>query len=135
MKHKGSKFPYEDKRNSELINAFRKEMASCSRIVMGDIFKNVVRYPCSRFWVSEERAAIVISAMLNGSGGCVGKCKMAMYSELLARVKRIIKENPHLPLSKAVFFAVNSPAPMFYLSPGQAKSIINSIRFSKSRPL
>lgn len=134
MKHKGSEFPYKSERDAELMRVFRREMASCRHIVIKDIFKRVAESACSRFWVTEERAAIVLTDMMNGKFHCVGKCKAEMYKELYARFIRLKESNPYLPFSKLVFFSVNSPAPKFYLSCSQVRAIINRIRFSKSRP-
>lgn len=134
MKHKGSTFPYKSERDKELMRAFRKEALTCRQVTM-DTFRRVADSPCSRFWVTEERAAIVIQKMMSGRFHCVGKCKAEMYDEIFSRVMRMKKENPYMPMSKLVFFAVNSPAPKFYLSPGHVCSIIKSLRFVRTRLL
>ena len=66
MKHKGSKFVYEDERDKDIMRAYHEQLASCDTIVLSDIFRKVVEMPSVRFWVSEERAAVVIGSMLRG---------------------------------------------------------------------
>lgn len=134
MKHKGSTFPYKAERDAELMRAFRLEMLTNSHRTVKEIFRRVADSPCSRLWITEERAAEIIKAMLGGRFHGVSKFKDEMYTELFSRFRRMKEENPYLPFSKLVFFAVNSPAPKFYLSPDQARVIVTRIRFSRSRP-
>lgn len=129
MKHLGSYFPYKKQREVELIRAFRQEIADSKHINMDEIFKRVVLRPCSRFWVSEERAAIAVSSMFRGcDAGITNKLKRNMYSELFRRYKELRLKNKGVPMSRIIYVIVNSPAPQFYLSPSQAKMIINAAR-------
>lgn len=134
MKHKGSTFPYKSERDAELMRVFRKEMLSRCHTTVKDVFRTVADSPCSRLWITEERAAEVIKAMMAGRLRCISRFKNEMYAELYARFIRMKEENPYIPFSKLVFVAVNSPAPKFYLSPSQVRLIISSIRFNKSQP-
>ena len=128
MKHIGSVFAFQKEREKELYAAFRKEIANCKHINMKQIFSNVVKYPCSRFWVSEERAAIVISKFIRGRPILATASKKAMYCEIYKRYKELKERNKNIPMSRLVYQVVNSPAPHFYLSPSQAKIIINKLR-------
>lgn len=59
-------FTYE--RNMALMDALRQHLmpgTSSANMTVGEIFRRVVATPCRRFWVSEERAAVVIGAMLH----------------------------------------------------------------------
>lgn len=134
MKHKGSTFPYKSERDAELMRAFRREMLERSHTTVKEVFRRVADSPCSRLWITEERAAEIIKAMMGGRFFGISRFKNEMYAELFSRFKRMKEENPYLPFSKLVFFAVNSPAPKFYLSPDQVRLIVTRIRFSKSRP-
>lgn len=102
---------------------------------MRDMFGMAARMPASRFWVSEVRAAEVISCMLRGEARDPKQCeqKRRMYDELFRRVVEWRQLNPGHPLSDAVFQAVNSPAPEFYLTEASAKVIIYAARRSGRR--
>lgn len=129
MKHTGSSFPYKMQRERELVKAFKQELAQCKHISMNKVFERVVKHPCSRFWVSEERAAIAVSAMLRGCDVVFANgMKRQMYRELFRRYNEMRAQNKGLPLSRIIFRIVNSPAPHFYLSASQAKIIINAAR-------
>ena len=128
MKHLGSIFVYQREREKELYAAFKKEIACCKHINMKEIFSNVVKYPCSRFWVSEERAAIVISEIVRGRPILATASKKEMYREIYKRYKKLKEKNRNVPMSRLIYQVINSPSPQFYLSPSQAKIIINKLR-------
>lgn len=88
--------------------------------------EKVVNSPCSRFWISEERATAVISAIIRGQPilDSMRPTKREMFIELHARVCNIRNDAPEMNLYDAVFLAVNSPAPKFYMTPGYALNII-----------
>lgn len=131
MKHKGCNFPYAEQRKRELLRAFRIALESSKRVVMDDIFKMVVAYPCTRFWVTEERAFNVVKAMMKGLMPCPKGEKREMYEEIFSRVKLLKETHPEVSVYLLTQLAVNSPAPRFYLSPSQAKAIINGTRYPK----
>lgn len=129
MKSHGTHFEYEDERNAELIAAMRKAYEQAEYIKMSDIYKKIVEMPASRFWVSEERAAIVISSMMKGETlERMGKMKREMFQEIYRRVMRLKDDHPELSTYNLVFKVVRQPAPKFYLTPGSAKVIISKIR-------
>ena len=66
MKYYGSILDFTQERNQELMRVYQEELSKAGYIVMPKIFEQVANSPCSRFWVSEERAAIVISTLLAG---------------------------------------------------------------------
>ena len=66
MKYFGSILEFTRERNEDLMRVYREKLSEASIIVMPVIFELVAQSPSSRFWVSEERAAIVISAMAAG---------------------------------------------------------------------
>lgn len=94
-----------------------------------EFYTRVVKSPCSRFWVSEMRAAVVISLMLRG------KCpddmlpeKRRMYEAIYSRVTEIMKGREDMCLSHAVEEAVWSPAPEFYMAPETARKVIRRMQ-------
>lgn len=129
MKPHGSHFEYEELRNDDIMNAYHELVTSADFICMPDIYRQVVDMPSKRFWVSEERAAIVISAMMRGESlDNMRPLKREMYNEIYRRVIKLREENPEAPISRLVATVVEQPAPKFYLTPGSAKVLICKIR-------
>lgn len=128
MKKKGSISDFTGNRNSELYRSFSEQLRN--PLVSGnvDLYANTVRSPCSRFWVSERRAAEVVSALRKGGNlPAMLEEKRRMYVEIRKRAEEILAKNPGLSLSRAVEQAVWSPAPEFYLSPETARKTIRRI--------
>lgn len=129
MKNKGSIFEYEDARNRDLIRAYRQLVRESGRIYLPEICRKLVNMPSERFWVSEERASIVISDMIKGrSIEMMTPNKREMYEEIYARVMELRKENPDATVYELVSRVVDGPAPKFYLTPKSAKVIISKIK-------
>ena len=125
MKWQGSKFEYEKERNDDLMRNYRNLLESSPYICMTDIYKQIVMMPAARFWVSEERATIVIASMIRGESiSKMTKNKQEMFQEIFRRVQRIRKETPGITIYEACFTVVRQPAPKFYLTPGSAKVMI-----------
>lgn len=128
MKNAGSIFEYEDARNRDLIRAYRELLASPRIINLADIYREVVNMPSERFWVSEERASIVVSDMLKGrSIAKMRPNKREMFGEIFRRVVALREERPGESVYNLTFTVVTGPAPKFYLTPASAKVIINKI--------
>ena len=129
MKHPGSTFEYAEERNADLLQAYHDELENASYISVPEIFCNVVNRPSKRFWVSEERAAIVISSMLKGNQLLnMSPTKREMFFEIYKRVLEMYKTSPHLPFFQIIFNVIRQPAPKFYLTPGSAKVIVCKIK-------
>lgn len=129
MKKLGSTSDFMATRDRELLRAFRIELMESRGIPLRDLFGRAAKHSCSRFWVSEVRAAEVVSKLLKGEKPeNFTVQKERMYQEILARVKRYQLSHPDEPLSNAVFKAVNSTAPEFYLTEKSAKVIIYRLR-------
>lgn len=129
MKNHGATFEYEEERNKELIQALHRAYDECSFIRMSEIYKRIVEMPASRFWVSEERAAIVIARMMKGDKlEGMGRMKREMFQEIYRRVMELKGKNPTMSTYHLVFKVVRQPAPKFYLTAGSAKVIISKIK-------
>ena len=129
MKKKYSHFEYEEERNEDLMRAYREIREKYPEMKSREIDEEISRMPSKRFWVSEERASIVISAMLKGRKfDRMGKTKLEMYNEILKRVIELKQKMPNKTLSELVFNVVNSPAPKFYLTPGSIRILIHKIK-------
>lgn len=129
MKNVGAYFEYEEERNRDLMRVFRRVRAEMKNVPLPEIYRRVVSLPSVRFWVSEERAAIVVSNIIRGrSLENMRPTKREMYMEIYRRVCELRKRRPHASVYDLVFDVVNSPAPKFYLTPGSAKVIIHKVR-------
>ena len=129
MKHKGSTFEYKDERDRDLLRAYREQLMLCETIDLPEVFKKVVLMPSARFWVSEERAAIVIARMFKGDKlESMKPNTREMYEEIFKRVKDMKEHNPEMSLFDILFRVVRQPAPKFYLTPDAAKVITTRIK-------
>lgn len=129
MKPHGSHFEYEDQRNDDLMTVYHNLLVEAQHVCMPDIYERAAASPSRRFWVSEERAAIVVSAMMRGDRLTnMRPLKREMYTEIYNRVMELRQQQPDLPISQLVATVVEQPAPKFYLTPGSAKVLICKIR-------
>lgn len=121
MKHFGSIADFIDQRNAELLKTIRQIMADSPSIRLPLIFQQAARRPCSRFWVSEERCAFVISNMLAGRPlPPMRPLRRLMFNELFRRAQAVLQQNPRMPITCVASIIVHQPAPSFFLT---AKSI------------
>ena len=129
MKNFGSHFEYEKQRNDDLMRCYREHLSRRPFIHLPEVLEDIVNSPSARFWVSEERAAIVMSQMMRGDQlEKMRPLKREMFQEIYKRVMMLKEEHPDWPLSQLAFEVVRQPAPKFYLTPGSAKVIISKIR-------
>lgn len=130
MKYHGCILGFTDERNEELMRAFREAINKRTFIDITEISEEVVNMPCSRFWVSEERAMVVVSAMMKGKHvlNAMRPTKQEMFKEIYSRVLALQKQLPELSMFELVLKAVNSPAPKFYMTPRSAMETIYKIK-------
>jgi hypothetical protein len=128
MKQLGTTFEYEKERNRDLIRAYRICMDAYPGLPFFQQCKLISNMPASRFWVSEERASIVISRLLKGEDIHLTPLKQEMYNEILERTKTIMKREPHRAVSEIVFDVVGQPAPKFYYSAATVREMIYRIK-------
>ena len=131
MKKKNACLEFADQRSESLIRNFRESIARQSQISAMRAFEDAANAPAPRFWVSESRAARIISMMLKGEDPTEGMYseKREMYLEIYRRVLKMQAEEPDMPLGDIVFTVVNSRAPRFFMSWLRAKHLINERRF------
>lgn len=130
MKPHGSILEFTKERNADLMRAYRHQIARARHIRMKDIGAAIVNMPSVRFWVSEERATIVVSALIAGRDlpENMRPTKCEMFSEIYRRVLKLRKKRPLCSLSELVCEVINSPAPKFYMLPRSAMDIIYKIK-------
>lgn len=125
MKHYGNKFEYETDRNDDLMRVYHELIDSADFISLPQIYREAVNRPSARFWVSEERAAIVISSMMKGNKLLnMRPNKREMFEEIYRRAMILRQEQPSLSVYDIAFNVVRQPAPKFYMTPGYAKVVI-----------
>ena len=66
MKHKGAVMEYSMERMNDLMRAYDEYISSCDYIRMPEVYKVIVNMLSRRFWVSDIRAALVVSVMMRG---------------------------------------------------------------------
>lgn len=129
MKNRGSEFEYAEERNDDLMRAYLSQLSECDVIRLPQVFSHVVNMPSRRFWVSAERAAIVISNMMRGDTlPNMRMTKREMFYEIYRRVLELQKMYPNKSIYELAFIVVQEPAPKFYLTAGSAKVIIYRIK-------
>lgn len=130
MKHKGAKMEYSDERICDLMRAYDEYISSCDYIRMPEVYNTIVNMPSQRFWVSDIRAALVVSAMMRGEAKLdeMWPLKKEMYKEIYRRVLVLRDEHPELSTSELCSIVVAQPAPKFYLTPGSAKMMVCKAR-------
>lgn len=117
MRHFGSILDFTRERNADILRVYREKLASATFIVMPTIFELVAQSPSSRFWVSEERAAVVIAAMEAGKPlQRMRPNKREMFEEIYRRYRAMRKQCPDKSLCELAAKIVNQPAPKFYLT-------------------
>ena len=129
MKHFGSILDFTRQRNTDLMRVYRQKLAEAHVVTMPDIFRLVAESPASRFWVSEERAAVVISAMEAGKPmPRMRSNKIEMFQEIHRRYLLMRVSRPQGSLCELVAEIVNQPAPKFYLTPRTVGEFIYRIK-------
>ena len=130
MKPAGSILEFTKERNADLMRAYRHQIRNARHIHLREIAPAVVNMPASRFWVSEERATIVVSSMLAGHDlpHNMRPTKCEMFSEIYHRVIKLRSKHPGVPVRQLISEVIHSPAPKFYMGPRFAMEIIYKIK-------
>ena len=129
MKYFGSILDFTRERNDDLMRVYRQKIIEANFIIMPEIFQLVADSPASRFWVSEQRAAIVVSRMLAGKPlSRMRENKREMFEEIFRRFLILRDENPKKSIFELTAIVVNQPAPKFYLTPRTVGEFIYRIK-------
>ncbi len=129
MKYFGSIVKFTRERNAEIMRVFRRKLEEADVIRMDDICRQVAESPASRFWVSAERAAIVISAMEAGPDlPCLTQTKREMFAEIFRRYQSLRPRHPDMSVLDLAAIIVCQPAPKFYFTPRTVREFICRIR-------
>lgn len=125
MKKKNSKCDYTETRNKWLLKDFIERLGNRGK-TLREIFRQLEKTPARRFYISEERARHLIKRhRITGQWpASTSPTRRALLEDLAATIDRILDTDPGIDLREAVFRAVNSPAPSYYLTAKTIKTII-----------
>lgn len=98
MKSFGSVLAFTRERNAALLKAYREQVDAASFVRLNEIGEKIVNSPSPRFWVSEERAAAVVSAIMRGKPvlETMRPTKREMFEEIHRRVMALKRTAPRL---------------------------------------
>lgn len=121
MKRRGCVFEYTRERDNDMRRAYSMLVDQCDQVDLQDVFKKLVNMPSKRFWVTPDRAAIVIHSMIRGDRlENMRPMKREMFQELYKIVMQLKQEHPEATMPELCAMAVLRPAPKFYLTVGSA---------------
>lgn len=126
MKTKGATSEFCALRRADIIRAYRQACAQAKHIKVSHVMETAVSMPASRFWVSPERAACVVSALLRGKKRLddMRPTKARMFAVIARRAAIARDSHPATPLCEIIAGIIYSQAPEFYLSANTARGII-----------
>lgn len=130
VKSFGSILTFTSERNEALLKVYKEHIGAASFVRLDEIGEKIVNSPSPRFWVSEERAAIIVSAIMRGKPvlETMRPTKREMFEEIYRRVIALKGKHPNWHLCRLVFEVVNSPAPKFYMEASSALERLYKIR-------
>lgn len=129
MRKKGSFYEHEEERNSDLMEVYKKCLASMTYVSMARLWELMAEYPAKRFYVSEERAAIVVSRIFHGDNlSNMRPTRRKMFYEIHSRVQKIIQDKPQLSIAQCCSMIVYSPAPSFFMTPFSIRQTVYKIK-------
>ena len=134
MRKKGSVFVLSDSRNRDLLRAYneqvKKQLRLYGRITQTGLVERAVNSPASRFWVSSERACVIIYRLEKGESiGYMKRNKLRFYTELYKAFCLYREQHPEITCVKhLVEIVVMQPAPCFPITPRVARNIIEKMR-------
>lgn len=132
MKHVGCVTNFKTERGKALYKAFVEEMGECKGLTINELCIRVSTKPSPRFWVSEERAAVVVSRIFKGDLLIeMSKQKREMFFEIAEKVGDVLKHHKGMSINEACIKVVNGKASRFHLTPMTIKVLIGNYRRKK----
>lgn len=129
MRRLGDVYEFKEERDRELLQTFHLNLMRRGAIKLSECVKRTVMSPSSRFWVSKERATLVMYSMLRGkSNEGMSLTRQEMYREIYRRLLLLKQEHPDWSVSQLTEVVVRQPAPRFYLTPKSALVILCKVR-------
>lgn len=133
MRKKGSVCQTADQRNRDLLRAYKelagKQLHLYGRINRASLLEQVVNSPAARFWVSSERACVIIYKLERGESiGYMKRNKVRFYTELYQTFLALRRRHPGMCTKHLVEMAVVQPAPCFPVTARVARNLIEKTR-------
>lgn len=129
MKRIGDVYELKRERDAELLRTFQLHLMQEGMVHLPECAERTVMSPTSRFWVSKERATLVMYSILNGKSlDYMSESKQEMYSEIYRRLLVARQEHPDWAIADLTAYVVRQPAPRFYITPKSAIVILCGIR-------
>ncbi len=121
---------YNEERDQDLWRTYLDVRQSIGLLSEEDAVRRTVTSAARRFYVSDERAARVVSWMESNSERVEQMLpqRREMFDEIYRRTQLLRAEHPDWCLRDLVRHVVNRPAPQFYLTPGSGYMILRRIR-------
>lgn len=134
MRKKGSVFVLSEQRNRDLLRAYneqvKKQLHLFGRVIQTKLAEKVVNSPAARFWVSSERACVIIYRIEKGESiGYMKRSKLRFYRELYRAFCIYREQHPEITCVKHIVEeVVMLPAPCFPITARVARNIIEKTR-------
>lgn len=129
MRRKGNNCEHISHRDRAILARFRSLADRSGCIDLSEISRQIALLPAPRFWVSEERAFVVLSEFRRGHPlpANMRPTKRRMYIEILRRFLLLaaVRDQSSRQLISEI---INSPAPEFYMEPMYIEDIIRRRR-------
>ena len=129
MKYKDSRCYFIQERDADLLSAYQKIIKVRDNIRLSEIEQKLAQSPSRRFWVSEDRAYIVILDMLKGKSlDNMIPTRKSMYQEIFRRFQIHKSNEPQLSNMEIIKRVCAEKAPSFYLTPQSIHVILSRVR-------
>ena len=135
-KHKGARSLYTSQRDAELHRAFCRAKERLLRekgyVLLSEAVDMARLSGTSRYFISEERAASIISNILKGRKPLqtMSETKNRQFRNLYVQYQALKSQFPNLPHLELVVMACASPAKEFYLTHKAATQILSLIHIN-----
>lgn len=134
MKYKGSQFEYKEERDADLLRAYHETISVMGNISLPEVAARIAATPSKRFWVSEERADIIVSRLLKGKSiSNMTSTKQEMFYEIYHRYLAMKEEFPSLAKKEIIWRVCNEQAPKFYLTTKSILVLLHKARKEEKR--
>ena len=129
MKYKDSRCYFIEERDADLLRAYKEIINVRDNIRLSEIEEKLSQSPSRRFWVSEDRAYIVILDLLKGKPlDNMIPTRKEMYQEIFRRFQIHKNNEPYLSNMDIIKRVCAEKAPSFYLTPQSIHVILSRVR-------
>lgn len=129
MKYKDSRCYFIEERDADLLRAYKEIINVRDNIRLSEIEEKLSQSPSRRFWVSEDRAYIVILDLLKGKPlDNMIPTRKEMYQEIFRRFQIHKSNEPYLSNMDIIKRVCAEKAPSFYLTPQSIHVILSRVR-------